>query len=323
MLRMLLAMTSVALSAPAAAWGFEGHEIIATIARDRLTPAVRDRVDAILAADTDTLTAPDMISRSTWADACRNAGHRETASWHFVDNELAKPDIKTACFGFPTPAQLPSSGPAEDCVVDKVTEFAAELADPGTSDGERLLALKYLLHFVGDLHQPLHAADNQDRGGNCVLVALGGSRTVNLHAYWDTTVVNALGTDPRAVATKLESQITAANVKSWQKGKPADWAVEAFKVAQSTAYQAGSKPGCPSNAAATTLPNSYPAKADAAAALQLKRAGVRLAQMLNGAWGADVNARDRRPREAQRAYLPVDPPKAAKGSIMATPAELM
>ena len=61
--------------------------------------------------------------------------------------------------------------------MDKVREFAAELAAPTTAQAERLLALKYLLHFVGDQHQPLHASDNHDRGGNCVLLALGGART--------------------------------------------------------------------------------------------------------------------------------------------------
>ena len=79
---------AAALPAPALAWGFEGHEIVAAIARARLTPAVRARVDAILAGDTDTLTAPDMRSRATWADARRGAGHCEPAQWHLVDLEL-------------------------------------------------------------------------------------------------------------------------------------------------------------------------------------------------------------------------------------------
>ena len=63
-----------------------------------------------------------------------------------------------------------SAGSAQDCVVDKIDEFEAELASPSTAPAERLLALKYLLHFIGDLHQPLHASDNEDRGGNCVRI---------------------------------------------------------------------------------------------------------------------------------------------------------
>ena len=87
-LGVVLGASAAALPGPALAWGYEDHEIVAAIARARLTPAVRAKVDAILAGDADTLTAPDMLSRATWADAWRGAGHRETAQWHFVDLEL-------------------------------------------------------------------------------------------------------------------------------------------------------------------------------------------------------------------------------------------
>ena len=136
--------------APARAWGYEGHEIIAAIARTYLNPAIRQKVDALLAEDADALTAPDMVSRATWADTYRNS-HKETAGWHFVDVELDHPDLKGACFGQPALGGTPASqGPAEDCVVDKVRQFSSELADPATSQPERILALKFVLHFVGD-----------------------------------------------------------------------------------------------------------------------------------------------------------------------------
>src|SRR5277367_6162974 len=91
----------VAAAGPAAAWGDLGHEVTAMIAYGRLTPAARAKVDALLQADSDTLTAPDFASRATWADKYRN-GHRETANWHFVDIEIDHPDLKAACSGFPT-----------------------------------------------------------------------------------------------------------------------------------------------------------------------------------------------------------------------------
>ena len=263
----IAAALALSAPAPALAWGYEGHEVIADIARDLLTPAVRAKVDALLATD------------------FRSAGHRETAQWHFVDVELAKPDLTAACFGLPPAGGAASAGPAQDCVVDKVEEFERELADARTPAPERLLALKFLLHFVGDLHQPLHASDNQDRGGNCVRVALGGPRTTNLHSYWDTAVVQALGSDPQAVAASLEAQIIPADRKTWQAGDPRTWAKEAFGVAQNVAYTIGSQPGCNPDAALITLPNGYTQKAQAAAALQLKRAGVRLALELNRALG--------------------------------------
>jgi hypothetical protein len=270
---------------PALAWGYEGHETIAAIARAYLTPAVRAKVDAILAKDTGTLTAPDMISRSTWADAWRSAGHRETAEWHFVDIELDRPDLTSACFGYPKADRPASAGPADDCVVDKVEEFETELAAAATSDAERLLALKYLLHFVGDLHQPLHASDNHDKGGNCVPLSLGGTRTVNLHAWWDTTVVQALGSDPQHLADRLRGQITPAEKADWEKGDPKSWAMESYGVARSVAYTIGSPPGCTSDATPLPLPAGYEDTAKVAAALQIERAGVRLALLLNLALG--------------------------------------
>ncbi len=281
-----VATACLALPAPALAWGNEGHETIALIARSYLTSNVRAKVDAILASDPDTLTGPDMASRATWADAWRNSGHRETAPWHFVDIELAAPSLSSACFGFPAPATPVSAGPAQDCVVDKVREFSAELAAPATARPERILALKYLLHFVGDLHQPLHSSDNQDRGGNCVQISLGSTRTVNLHAWWDTVVVGELGADPATLAATLQARITPAQVAQWSTGNAASWAQEAFTVAKSTAYQVGSPPGCATGAAPIPLPAGYDAAARTAAALQIERAGVRLAAVLNQALAA-------------------------------------
>ncbi len=123
----------------------------------------------MLASDTDPLTPKDFAGRATWADKYRNA-HRGTAAWHFVDIEIDQPNLEDACFGFPSlpTGQFASTGPAQDCVVNKIDEFSVELKSPSTPPAERLLALKFLIHFIGDLHQPLHAADHHDRGGNCI-----------------------------------------------------------------------------------------------------------------------------------------------------------
>ena len=275
-----------ALPAPALAWGFEGHQIIADIARARLTPKARAKVDALLATDPDTLTAHDMAAEATWADAYRGAGHRETAQWHFVDQELDRPDLASACFGRPPLNAAPASaGPANDCVVDKIDEFTAELANPATAPSERLLALKFVLHFVGDVHQPLHASDHQDRGGNCVRIALGGPRTSNLHAYWDTGVLEPLGADPQAAAAFLAGRITPDQAAAWSRGTAADWAQESFGVARTVAYSLNSPAGCSQDAAPISLPAAYVAAAQAAADLQLEKAGVRLAWVLNQALG--------------------------------------
>ena len=160
-LRLALAAALIAgLPREAAAWGDEGHEIIALVADHFLEPAVRQRVAALLATDDSELTRHDMPGEATWADKYAQSDRDTTRQrydatyrWHFINLELAGPDLDAACFGRPalaaaTPA---SQGPAEDCVVDKIDQFEAELAAPGTPPAERLLALKFLLHFVGDL----------------------------------------------------------------------------------------------------------------------------------------------------------------------------
>jgi hypothetical protein len=188
-----------------------------------LTPAVKGGVDALLAADTDTLEPHDMLSAATWADTYRK-DHRETAQWHFVDIELTKPDEDTACFGHPPSAKPASSGPAQACLVDRLNAFEAELKDPATPQAERIVALKFVLHFVGDIHQPLQASDNENPGGNCIRLFLGGSRTSNLHSYWDTGLIAPMGTDPEAVAAKLRAQVTTGQEKAWSKGDAKAWA---------------------------------------------------------------------------------------------------
>lgn len=281
----IVACSAALLPTPSFAWGAEGHILVAAIARARLSPQTIAKVDAILAQDHDTLTPPDMLSRATWADAWRGAGHRETAEWHFVDIELDHPDLDTACYGHPASAVPASAGPAKDCIIDRVAAFAAELGARDTTPAERILALKYVLHFVGDLHQPLHVADNHDRGGNCVTIALGGQRTVNLHSYWDTVVVGELGPDARSTLIKLQADITPELAAAWSAGDFSAWAHEANAVAVKTAYSFRTPPRCENNTAPLDLPAGYDAAAQSAAALQLERAGVRLALVLERALG--------------------------------------
>jgi S1/P1 Nuclease len=273
----------LAAASPAAAWGDLGHEVVAKIAYRHLTPAVKSKVDALLASDTDPLTAPDIASRATWADKYRTS-HRETAAWHFVDIEIDSPNLSTACFGFPalSSGQAASQGQSQDCIVDKINEFATELRNPSTTPSERLLALKFVLHFVGDAHQPLHASDHHDEGGNCIGLMPPEGSAKNLHAFWDTPAVQALGPSADAIASQLDRQITASQVKTWSRGAPKDWAMEAFQVSQKVAYALPVRPTCDARGSIQLTP-AYKATVEKDAAMQLQRAGIRLAFVLNQA----------------------------------------
>ena len=279
-------------STGAFAWGDEGHRIIAVIAYARLTPAARAKVDAILAADRDTLTAPDFASRATWADRYRDSDRLDkkvhylaTRAWHFANVEIDGGTLGAACHAPDLPSARPASrGPADDCVVHKVDEFAAELVDARTSAAEKRLALKFLMHFVGDLHQPLHVADHQDRGGNAVPVFYGAIQSPdNLHSYWDTRLVEKLGRDPKKVGAALDARIAGEDASQWSAGAPGLWAQETFAQARDVAYDFGGESFVTdANGAQTVrLDATYDARALPVVREQLSKAGVRLAAVLN------------------------------------------
>jgi hypothetical protein len=271
---------------PALAWGDDGHQVVALVAQSFLDSDVQKRVTALLAADTSNLTSHDIAASATWADKFRDAnvnGSRDrTRQWHFVDIEISAPSLDRACFNHPKiPAGTTASdGPADDCVVDKIQEFAAELANPATDLEEQIAALKFVLHFVGDLHQPLHSSDDMDRGGNSKRVSATGFKAGNLHHFWDTEFVDQLGPAPKSIASDLIGHITPAQQRQWQAGSPTDWAQETFQVAKDDAY--GQLP--PPNARGSfRLTDDYIGVATEDVATQLSKAGVRLAFLLNSA----------------------------------------
>ncbi len=280
--------TTIAQPHQALAWGDDGHKVVALVAQSFLDSDVRKRVNALLAADTDSLTAHDIANAATWADKFRDAntggGRQRTSQWHFVDIEIKAPDLDKACFNYPPvpTGTVASDGPAVDCVVDKIQEFAAELANPATDLEEQVVALKFLLHFVGDLHQPLHSSDDNDRGGNNKKVSAAGFRAGNLHHYWDTEFVNQLETDPKSIASDLIGHISKGQISAWQAGSPSDWAMESFKVAKEDAY--GQLPE-PSTRGSYRLTEEYISTATDDVAQQLSKAGVRLALILNKVLG--------------------------------------
>ncbi len=270
-------------------WGFDGHKIIAVIAADNLTPAAASHVADILGAPADKRAIVSaMETASVRPDTEFRDEDSRTAPWHFIDICLQdrRADVSARC-------------PGGNCVTRKIDEYSKRLENRNYDRWRAAGDLAFLIHFVGDIHQPLHAANDDDRGGNCVTVE-SNTRAKNLHEVWDTTLVRRLEYDidsgrPLTTAHKLER--TYADEKaadSWIAADDIAW--ESNQVARADIYAALRIPVEPCQPTANLCLNplghaveldaSYLDRADAIAGHQLAKAGFRLASLLNEIWTA-------------------------------------
>jgi hypothetical protein len=254
MFRKILTFAFLALPSPALAWGAEGHEIVAAIAARELTPAARMQAAHLLGGEAM------LVLDSNWADEIRDQ-RRETGRWHFVD-------IPLAASGYDPRRDCPDRA----CVVAQIENDMHILGNRRLSDGARAEALRFLIHFVADVHQPLHAEDNGDRGGNQVRVEIGREHS-NLHHVWDADVVEALG--PDAVAGGIARSLSPAERKAWAVGTPAAWANETHAIARDQIYPPlmGRQ--------SLRLPRDYAWRQAPLTRSLLAKAGLRLAFILN------------------------------------------
>jgi hypothetical protein len=271
-----LAACAVTLAPRAFAWGPVGHETVAYIAEDHLTPVAKQGVEAILGSDLD------LADVSNWADEVRITSRPETAGWHFIDI----PDRQQGVNESDEPSFC-SQGSRDNCVVNQIGLDKAQLGHTGATAAQKLEALKFLVHFVGDVHQPLHCANDSDRGGNekVVRFAKPGSHSttgtkIKLHALWDRLLEIQTKESARELASDLEQSITDSEVNSWQSGTPTDWAWESFEIAHDAIYSEFSAGATDSSGVA--LPRDYySTKMRDIVNMQLEKAGIRLAWVLN------------------------------------------
>ena len=238
-------------------WGPEGHAVVALIAEHYMT-------EGALAQARDLFNGTTLESVASWADEYRRA-HRETAPWHYINIPLADPRIDMA-----------RECPHGECVIGKTEQFLAVLRDPKADRPDKAEALKYVIHFVGDMHQPLHCADNHDKGGNDVTVEFFGVR-MNLHHLWDSGLLDRLPAEDQLLLT-LTQAITPERRAEWSRGSTADWAAESFRAAKSVVY--GGLADAPHNGA-PQLGEPYLQNAAPLVQLRIEQAGVRLASILN------------------------------------------
>jgi hypothetical protein len=240
-------------------WGGEGHSLIARIAEPQLTPAVHAKVVAILGPNVS------MASVASWADEVRRQ-RAESAPWHYIDIPIDKPHLN-----------MTRDCPKGDCVIKKIEDFEVVLRDPNTPAVQRREALMFLIHFVGDMHQPLHDSDNKDKGGNEVHVVYKG-RPTNLHSLWDSALLGSMGKEDELFPVYLKE--SEQHAKKWSKGSVENWSEQSHKEAIKVTY--GKLPKA-DNGQPIMITPEYEAQADPVIREQIEKAGDRLARVLNEA----------------------------------------
>jgi len=251
------------------AWGSKGHRIVGDIARDHLSATARQNLIALLGND-------DLAAIANWADEVRPQ-RPESYGWHFVDipKDSAGFSDERDCY-HPDRRRPSTQEDHQNCVVDRIIFFKQVLANQSASQGDRLEALKWVVHFVGDIHQPMHAID-EAHGGNDIHVTEFGSTQCgrypcNLHYEWDSGLIEHTGRSEQEYVAYLEQIITAKKLQAG--GQPGDWANESLRLAKQVWINDGG-----------AIDEAYFKTNISIVDERLALAGLRLAAVLNEALG--------------------------------------
>jgi len=263
MARLLLALVLALSLVPqqAHAWGRLGHRLVAALAWDDLTPQARAQIAKLLEGEAD----PTLPGIASWADELRehdpDLGKR-TGSWHYVN--IAEDDCQ-----YETAKQCRNG----NCVVEAIRAQTAILADTTRTRAERLQALKFVVHFVGDVHQPLHAGFARDKGGNDFQLQFDG-RGTNLHSLWDSGMLKSADLEEADWLKRLRVIPLAAEVPRQPLSPPsAQWAEASCRIVLRPGFY-------PPKA---TIGDTYVQTWRPLAEEQLRRGGAELAITLNAA----------------------------------------
>lgn len=253
-----LLLLSLGWATAAHAWGPKGHRLVAALASDELSAFARTEIARLLRGEAE----PTLPGVANWADDLRENDPdlgRRTARWHYVNlaedgcRYVALVDCRNG-----------------DCLIEAIRRQRALLADRRQPDAVRAQALKFLVHFVGDAHQPLHAGYASDRGGNTVQLQLDGKGT-NLHWLWDGEVIASAGMNERRYLRHLRRMPLPAEATADR--DPETWAEASCRIV----LHADFYPLRPK------IEPAYFTRWRPTADAQLRIAGHRLAMLLNDA----------------------------------------
>jgi hypothetical protein len=245
------AVTACLLPAPALAWGKTGHRVSGAIADTHLSGLARAHVREIFGVES-------LAEASTWPDEMRanpDPFWQKTANpWHYVTVGGLEYD----------------RAPPEGDALGALAFFRKLLRDPATRLEHRQLALRFIVHIIGDLHQPLHNGRPGDRGGNDVKVKWFG-RDTNLHAVWDSALIEETDYSFSEYAERLNRHTKAFDVIAWWNPEPRQWIRESVQIRERIYPEAGK----------TELGYDYIYQHTPTVELRLKQSGIRLAAYLN------------------------------------------
>lgn len=182
---------------PAQAWSAFGHRLVGLLAQEQVTPATRARLDALLAQE----PGADLGTIATWADEIRDQpAWQFTAPFHYVN-------FRDGSCSFDAARDCAKG----QCIIAALERYTQVLGDASRPAEERLEALKFVVHFVGDIHQPMHAGNRDDRGGNRFQISIDGEGS-NLHAVWDYHLLQSAGLRMKQYRARLAPQVAAADI---------------------------------------------------------------------------------------------------------------
>lgn len=275
------ALFALLLPSPAFAWWDYGHKSVATIAYAELDPQARREVARLIAhsreLDTPLCRIRSLEDAAYWPDCIRpyNERFNYTFSWHYQDIDVCHAfDIKEGC----------KDG---NCVTAQITRNLKLLADQKLPMRERLMALSFVAHFVGDLHQPLHVGEHNDNGGNKIDARYGviGGK-LNLHSVWDGLLAERAISSPPGGPRAILAHYSPAEIAAMQQGKVEDWARETWQLSHDDVYGLlFDNPCAGTHKGPVTVDEAMTQKLIPAVRLQIVRGGVRLARLLNEALG--------------------------------------
>ncbi len=213
----LILVVILGIAPSAWAWGFLGHRAIGRFAESRLTPKAKAAVAGILAK------GETLADASTWADEHRR-DYPRSAPWHYVDVPLDEPRYHSLFAG---------DNAERGYIIDKIHDFKVVVRDKTRPIEERRIALRFLVHFIEDLHMPMHVGDNNDKGGNRTQVRFFDEGT-NMHSLWDTRMIERINHSEDFWVKELAAYETQNKdaLATARQGTIEDWATESLLAAR-------------------------------------------------------------------------------------------